>query len=196
MIAGASSMRSGETTGALSLGDGRGRGEARSELRERRRGEPSRREPHPEERGEASRLEGCSRGRRRFGACWSAPRRQALRGPFGAPQDEGIENDKGNSGAAFPTAPHSHSGPSVYAIGLAGQGAAQGVGIIPQAVLLFAGCVSAPDFGHCAACRLANSRRRLRRNARMGNGPMSSTQVAGSGTGAAVKTSSATRLET
>jgi hypothetical protein len=32
-----------------------------------------------------------------------------------------IENNKGNPGAAFPTVPHLHSGPSVYAIGLVGQ---------------------------------------------------------------------------
>ena len=71
--------------------------------------------------------------------------KQVLRGPFGAPQDEGRLKCKGNTSAAFPAAPHSHSGPSVYAIGLAGQGGAQGEGIIPQDVLLFAGCVSAPD---------------------------------------------------
>ena len=72
------------------------RREARSELRERRTGEPSRREPHPEEQGEASRLEGGSRRLRPIGACWSAPSAgsgQALRGPFGAPQGEGGDRE-------------------------------------------------------------------------------------------------------
>ena len=40
--------------------------------------------PHPVGRGEASRLEGCSRRLRRPGAFWIV-----LRGPSGAPQDEG-----------------------------------------------------------------------------------------------------------
>jgi hypothetical protein len=41
--------------------------------------------PHPEERGEASRLEGCSSALRRLGANWTV-----LRGRFAAPQDEGL----------------------------------------------------------------------------------------------------------
>jgi len=40
-------------------------------------------QPHPEERDEASRLEGCLKGRRPLGAYWSV-----LRGRFAAPQDE------------------------------------------------------------------------------------------------------------
>ena len=48
--------------------------------------------------------------------------------PFEAPSGRlrargEIDSYKGNTGAAFPTAPHSHSGPNVHAIRLAGQGA-------------------------------------------------------------------------
>src|SRR5580692_3294908 len=70
----------------------------------------------------------------------SARTEASFEAPLGRLRTRGCE---GNSDAAFPIVPHSHPGPSVYAIGLAGQGATQDVGIIPQAVLLFAGRVSA-----------------------------------------------------
>jgi hypothetical protein len=47
--------------------------------------------PHPDERGEASRLEGGSRGLRGLGPHTNVPSTgpgQALRGRFAAPQDE------------------------------------------------------------------------------------------------------------
>src|ERR1700735_3555641 len=66
-----------------------------------------------------------------------APERFAQSAHAGAPLEaplgrlrtrEGIGNYKGNAVAAFPTVPHSHSGPNVMQIRLAGQGATQGVG--------------------------------------------------------------------
>jgi hypothetical protein len=107
--------------------------------------------------------EGCARSAH-AGAPFEAPSgRLRARGE--------IENYKGTTGAAFPTLPHSHSGPNVYAIRLAGQGATQGVGIIPQATLLFARCVSAPNFvGAPPVC--SRLPLRLRRNTSAGSGPM------------------------
>src|ERR1700691_3963172 len=55
--------------------------------------------PHPEEPGEAWRLEGSSRGARRGGARWIV-----LRGRFAAPQDEGMPGGSGAVSAAGPSA--------------------------------------------------------------------------------------------
>ena len=130
------------------LGDGRGDGEKRDQSCESHAQENPRvtdlilrSEAKPRVSKDAP--EGCARS-----AHAGAPPRHARGRPFEVPSGRlrarGEIENTGNTSAAFPTAPHSHSGPSVYAIGLAGQGAAQGVGIIPQAVLLFAACVSAP----------------------------------------------------
>jgi len=110
------------------LGGGRGDGEKRdqsceSDARENPRVSNLilRSEAKPRVSKEAP--EGCARSARA-----GAPPRQAWGRPFEAPSGRlrargEIENNKGNTGAAFPTAPHLHSGPSVYAIGLADQGA-------------------------------------------------------------------------
>ena len=79
---------------------------------------------------------------------------------------------------------------------LPAQGPRKAKGIIPQDALLFAGDELTPDLRYGAAFARAMMRRRLRRNASAGRDATSNAQVAGSGTGSAVKTLSATRLET
>ena len=174
------------------LGGGRGDGEKHDQrLREPKRGErePSRRGPHSEEQSKALRLEepapslpegmlqGAAPGRRML--------ESALEAPSGRLRTRGeIKNDKGNASAAFPTAPHSHSGPSVYSNRpCRPKRATQDVGIIPEVVFLFAGRITpqrAQNIGQSPRfARSANARLRLRRNARMGSDTMSNAQVAG-----------------